>query len=181
MFEILFLLGLLGWLGALLVEYLYALPSFGSLAAGVLFCPVVAGFDYLTEKRRIRLDGVGTSRQATPPELFYWPWRRARLLRQVCAYGIGAIPCWWALLRFPIGSQQLQIALLGLGASALAVLTTGRFLSRLFLYFNASQWFDRMTPWIVGYCRRTLYRISDNPEFLGDPSFDQKPSGEKID
>ncbi len=181
MFEILFLVGLLAWLGAMLLEYLYTLPSFGTVAIGALLCPLVAAVDYLREKKRNCLQGVGRSRSANPPERFYWPWRRARLRRSIGWNALIAGSAWCAVFFYPAGRGEPRAAWIGVAVGMLAILVTGRGLSRTILYFQACQWFDRMTPWIVGFCRRTLYRLSDNPEFLEDPSFDRKPSGKKID
>ena len=45
--------------------------------------------------------------------------------------------------------------------------TTARLIAWSVIYVRASHWFNRMAPWAVGLCRNALYRLSENPEFLG--------------
>jgi len=180
MVEILFVIGLLGWLGGMLFEYLYTLPGFATLMTGFLLVPVVAAIDYASVREQIALRGIGRAREATPPEKFYWPWTRARLLTGCIWYAPLAVAGWLTAFLRPIGVDGVWGLVLAIGAGLVAILSTGRWVSRCLLYFNACQWYDRMTPWFMGYFRRTMYRLSENPEFLGDETFHTKPSGEKI-
>ena len=59
------------------------------------------------------------------------------------------------------------VSLAGWLAGGLAIISTSRFIAASVVYVRASQWFDKMAPWAVGICRRTMYRLSDNPDFLG--------------
>jgi len=171
MVEILFVIGLLGWLAAMLFEYLYTLPSFGTVVTALLVPPIVAAVEYYRKKEAWHLQGIGTARSATPPERFYWPWRRDKLFFGAMSQWAIALPLWVLAFWFPVAGEQAGEALVGVTTTGMAAWLTGAGLGRLLLHFHASQWFDRMTPWIAGFCRRTLYRLSDNPEFLGDPTF----------
>ena len=46
------------------------------------------------------------------------------------------------------------------------------------LFFKASQWFDAMSPNLVGLLRRAMYKLSDNYEYLGRKKRD--PEKEKV-
>jgi hypothetical protein len=46
------------------------------------------------------------------------------------------------------------------------------------LFFNASQWFDAMSPSIVGIVRQAMYKLSDNYEYLAPKRRD--PEKEKV-
>ena len=64
-------------------------------------------------------------------------------------------------------------------ANALAGTWTGaRLLSSTSLFIRASQWFDAMSPNVVGLLRRTMYRLSDNYEYLGEQRRD--PEKERV-
>ncbi len=58
------------------------------------------------------------------------------------------------------------MSLAGWAAGLLAIFATARLAAYGTVYVRASHWFDRMAPWAVGICRRTLYRLSQNPDFL---------------
>ena len=72
---------------------------------------------------------------------------------------------WWVALDFPANLMLDARSLTGWASGAVAIFATGRFVARVIVYLRASHWFDRMAPWAVGVCRRTMYRLSDNPDF----------------
>ena len=178
MLEILFIFGVMGWLSGLAWEFLSGLAAFPTILAAFAAVPLIASADYLSTIHHLELAGLDESRVPVPPERFYWTLHRSQLLRTLGWSGPLAILAWWIALDFPADLALDSRSLLGWTSGALAIFATARFVARAIVYVRASHWFDRMAPWAVGVCRRTMYRLSDNPDFL-DPANPKRRETEK--
>jgi hypothetical protein len=178
MFEILFIFGVFGWLLGQLWEYLSALAAFPTLLTAFALIPLLAYGDFLALLRRLDLEGIQSDRLPVPPERFYWPVRRARLRLMCLGMTVLAAPSWVGAMEWPASSAWDRVSLAGWIAGAVAILSSARALSSGIVYVRASQWFDKMAPWAIGFYRNTMYRISDNPDFLG-PADAQREKKEK--
>ena len=167
MFEILFIFGVLGLLLGHLWEYLGNLPAFPTLLTAFFAVPLLARGDYLHLLERFRLEGVAQHRLPVPPERFYWTLQKSRLRQAVCWLPLVAGAAWWVALRWPAQLAWSVRSGAGWGAGLIAIVATARLIAAGTLYVRASQWFDRMAPWAIGFYRTTMYRISENPDFLG--------------
>jgi hypothetical protein len=178
MFEILFMMGMLGLLLGHFLEYLSGLPAFPTLLTAFFAVPLLARADYLTLLERFRLEGLAQDRLPVPPERFYWTLQRRQLRRAVCVLPVMAAVTWFCALRWPAAAELSVASTAGWGTGLLAILSTARLLAAATLYVRASQWFDKMAPWAIGLYRTTMYRISENPDFLG-PENPQRQEEEK--
>jgi hypothetical protein len=167
MFEILFIFGVLGLLLGQLWEYLSALPAFPTLLTAFFAVPLLARADYLSLRERFRLEGIAQDRLPVPPERFYWTLQRSQLRNVACLLPLVVVAAWFVALRWPAALACDLTSLAGWSAGLLAILSTVRLVAAATLYVRASQWFDKMAPWAVGLYRTTMYRISENPDFLG--------------
>ncbi len=167
MFEILFIFGVFGWLLGELWEYLSALAAFPTLLAAFVLIPLLAYGDFLSLLRRLDLEGIQSGRLPVPPERFYWPARRARLRLMCLGMGALAVASWVGALEWPASAAWDRISMAGWITGASAILASARAISAGIVYVRASQWFDKMAPWAIGFYRSAMYRISDNPDFLG--------------
>ena len=174
MVEILFVLGLLGVLVVYTFEYLAALAAAPTLLAGVCLVPMLAAWDYIHAVHLMQLEGVQTRRgdrrrrAPVPPERFFWVLNSQRLQRQLLWLAPISLLGWVLALRCPAGLALEPEALAGWGFGAISIVATARLCARGILYWRASQWFDQMRPGVVGFYRRTMYQLSENPEFLGE-------------
>ena len=166
MFEILFIFGAFGWLLGAACEYLSGLPAFPTILTGFLLIPLLSCADYLETLNKLELAGLHQRRDPVPPERFYWTLHRARLLRVIAWMTPIALVSWTAAIWWPAAFSPDTASLIGWVAGLVAVVSSTRLTSHCAAYIRASRWFDKMAPWAVGVCRRTLYRISDNPDFL---------------
>jgi hypothetical protein len=178
MFEILFIMGALGLLLGHFLQYLSSLHAFPTLLVAFFFIPLLARGDYLDLLERFRLEGLAEDRLPVPPERFYWTLQRSRLRQAVCWLPVVVALAWFVALRWPAALELNVASAAGWGAGVLAVLASARFLAAATLYVRASQWFDKMAPWAIGLYRTTMYRISENPDFLG-PENPQRKEEEK--
>jgi hypothetical protein len=178
MFEMLFILGALGLLLGHFLEYLSGLPAFPTLLAAFFVIPLLARGDYLALLERFRLEGLAQDRLPVPPERFYWTLQRCQLRQAVCLLPAVVALAWFVALRWPAALGLSVASAAGWGAGLLAIVSTARLLAAATLYVRASQWFDKMAPWAVGLYRNTMYRISENPDFLG-PENPQRKEEEK--
>ena len=167
MMEILFLFGLMGLLLGHLWEYLGTLEAFPTILAAFAAVPLLTCTEYLTTLHRYELEGLNTSRAPVPPERFYWSMHRTRLGRTVLWSGPVSALAWWGAVEWPAKMSGSVVSLSGWLAGAAAIFCTSRFLASSVVYIRASQWFDKMSPWIIGFCRQMMYRLSENPDFLG--------------
>ena len=166
MLEILFIFGLLGLLLGTFLEYLASLQGFPTILTAFFVVPMLSWALYLELLRRFELEHIGAPRPPVPPERFYWTLHRTRLRITLLVSLPLAIVAWTAALEWPASLEPTSGSLSGWLAGATAILSTTAFASCLTIYVRASHWFDKMTPWAVGACRRSLYRISGNPDFL---------------
>ena len=166
MFELLFIFGALGWALGAAWEYLWTLRALPALLAGALVIPLLCWADFLNLLRRWDLASL-ERREPVPPERFYWDLRKARLRRTIWLLAALVPACWGAVMMSPPALSYQAASLAGWAAAAIAMPGTAHLLASGAIYVRASQWFDRMAPWAVGVCRRAMYRLSDNPDFLG--------------
>ena len=92
-----------------------------------------------------------------------------------------SIPCalaWFNAALLPASLDVNLISVVGWLNSLVGILTLSRVVSATALFFNASQWFDSMSPTLVGLFRRLMYKLSDNYEYLGQKKRD--PEKEKV-
>lgn len=169
MFELIGIFAVIGWLVVLLIQYLYGLAFFWTVAVGTVIIPVGAYLDRQSAQGRFRLGFIRETRQPVPPERFLWPLIREAMGRRACLYvGIG-LTAWGITLIFPAAWNVDGASIAGWIAAPVAYFASWKAASLITLYFQASQWFSAMTPGIVGFARRLLFRLSDNPEHLGRP------------
>ena len=166
MFEILFIFGAFGWLLGAACEYLSGLAAFPTILTGFILVPLLSCADYLETLNKLELAGLHQRRDPVPPERFYWTLHRSRLLRHIGWMAPAAALSWTAAIWWPADFSLAAASVTGWIAGLIAVASTTRFTSHCAAYIHASRWFDKMAPWAVGFCRRTLYRLSDNPDFL---------------
>ncbi len=169
MLEILFIFGLLGLLVGEAWEYLCSLAAFPTILTAFVAVPLVACADYLSTVHRLELAGLNQPRAPVAPERFYWLLHKPQLRRSLGWSGSLAVGFWAAAIEWPAELTCEASSLVGWMTGALAIASTARFGAHGVVYVRASHWFDKMTPWAVGLCRRTMYRLSDNPDFL-DPA-----------
>jgi hypothetical protein len=178
MFELLFIFGVFGLLLGELWEYLAALPAFPTLLTAFFVIPLLTGADYFNLRERFRLEGLAQDRLPIPPERFYWTLQRRQLRHVVCLLPFVVTGAWFVALRWPAEIAFSVPSIAGWSAGFLAIVSTVRLIAAATLYVRASQWFDKMAPWAIGVYRTTMYRISENPDFLG-PANPQRQEKEK--
>ena len=166
MFELLFLCGLFGLMLGAIWEYVTALPAFPTILVASAAIPLLAWADYLQLVQRLELGGMSRRRAPVPPERFYWSLGRSQLGTMLAYSSALGIAAWAVAIEFPAAIAPTGSAIAGWTAGAVAIVASARVWSSRIAYVRASQWFDKMTPWAVGFCRRSLYRLSDNPDFL---------------
>ena len=166
MFEILFIFGLLGLLLGTLCEFLASLAAFPTLLTAGVVVPLLGWVVYLEMLPRFGLHGINQPRPPVPPERFYWTLHRARLRLALACLGPLSVGAWAAALAWPAELAWTGSSLTGWLAGALAIVATALLAACATIYVRASHWFDKMAPWLVGACRRSLYRMSENPDFL---------------
>ena len=75
--------------------------------------------------------------------------------------------------RFFQPPAELSLAsIVGWLNAFVGIVTLSRVISAATLFFKASQWFDAMSPKIVGLLRHAMYKLSDNYEYLGSKKQD---------
>ena len=180
MMEILFLFGALGWLLGSCWEYLGTLDAFPTILVAFAAVPLLSCADYLTTLHRFELEGLDAQRGPVPPERFYWTIHRGQLRRALVLSGPLTLAAWAAAVEWPAALVSTPASLIGWISGGLAILATSRFIAASVVYVRASQWFDKMAPWAVGYCRRMMYRLSENPDFLGPENPSRKEKEKSI-
>ncbi len=180
MFELLFLCGVFGLMLGAIWEFVTALPAFPTVVVGCAAIPLLAWSDYLRLVRDLELGGMSRHRPPVPPERFYWTLGRSRLRSMLGWSGALAVISWTVAILYPADLVATHTAVVGWTAGALAILASARFWSSAIAYVRASQWFDKMAPWAVGFCRRSLYRISENPDFLAPDDLHRRDKEKSI-
>ncbi len=178
MVEVLGVFGFLSWLFVTFCEWLSCLAFFPAVVLGCILIPVLAGRDYRQLARKWQLQGMFAHREPVPPERFYWGARANKLGWRASLLSAATILAWWNAATFPASLTVTPEAILGWLNAIAGILTSSRLVSLLILFFRASQWFDAMTPDVVGLFRRTMYRLSDNYEYLGQKKRD--PEKEEV-
>lgn len=167
MLEILFIFGLIGLGLGMAWEYLSSLAAFPILIAGMFAVPLLSWADYLATLQRLALERLGRAEEPIPPERFYWNLRKARVLAALPLLALIAGVAWTVAIRSPADASPTAGSIIGWVSGAIAMGSTARLIAWSVIYVRASHWFNRMAPWAVGLCRNALYRLSENPEFLG--------------
>ena len=178
MVEVLVIFGLLGWLFLTFLEWLSTLPVFPAIFVAVVVCPILSARDYLLMIGRWKLRGICSKRDPIPPERFYWIIQQPRLGRMIFLFAIPCALAWCNAALLPASLTVNFASIVGWLNAFLGILTLSRVISATALFFNASQWFDAMTPTLVGLLRRAMYKLSDNYEYLGQKKRD--PEKEQV-
>lgn len=171
MFELLFVIGLMGLGLVQLGEWAASAPCFFSIVILVLVSPLVYVLEYERVRSRL-IPQVLASAQPLPPERFYWKAESRRMLRQIAILPVVAALGWSLVFQFPSDSSWNWLGTL------LALAGTAPMLARVSLYISISQHFNRMKPNVIGWMRRMMVRISDNPDYYDnepDPRQPRKP------
>lgn len=178
MFELLFLVGLVGILTVAAWEWIAAQPAMGTIVAGLFFLPMVACYEFSRLSRRFDLPPrrLREFRAPNPPEDFYWDLRRTRLLRASVALLPLSLLAWWLALLVPALPQLTLDSVLGWLAGAAAIYLGARFCALSLVYWHCSQWHHPMRPAPAGWYRRLMFWLSEDAEFLGRMD---KPAQEK--
>ena len=161
--------GLLGLLLGTVCEFLASLAAFPTLlTAFAVVVPLLGWAVYLELLPRFGLGGINQPRSPVPPERFL-------LDSPACAAaprdpGVPRSPGRWAHGRRPWNGPpnsrgRARPSPAGWPAPP-RLIATALLVACATIYVRASHWFDRMAPWVVGACRRSLYRMSENPDFL---------------
>jgi hypothetical protein len=175
MVEVLVIFGLVGWLFLTLLEELSKVPFFPAIVAAAILCPILSRRDYLNLIRAWKLRGIFSKREPIPPERFYWVSQKPRLRRVIRLCGILSVFAWWNTAVLPASCEASLPSIVGWLNALVGIMTLSRAISAATLFFKASQWFDAMSPKIIGLFRHAMYKLSDNYEYLGP----KKPDPEK--
>jgi hypothetical protein len=166
MVEVLVIFGLVGWLFLTFLESLSRLPFFPALVAAAVLCPGLSMRDYAHLRQAWKLCGMSLKRDPIPPERFYWISQRARLRRTYLLFGVLSALAWCNAAVLPASSEVDLPSIVGWLNALVGIVTLSRVISAATLFFKASQWFDAMSPRIVGILRQAMYKLSDNYEYL---------------
>ena len=167
MVEVLVIFGLVSWLFLTILEWLSSLPVFPAILLGAVLCPILSSCDYLQLSRAWHLRGIYSRRDPIPPERFYWIAQKPRLGRVVLFSSLLGALAWGNAAILPASLEVNLESIVGWLNAIVGILTLSRAISAATLFFKASQWFDAMSPKFIGLLRQTMYRLSDNYEYLG--------------
>ena len=174
MVEVLVIFGLVGWLFLTFLESLSRLPFFPAIVAAAIICPVLSRRDYLSLTRAWKLRGICAKRDPIPPERFYWPAQKPRLRQVILRCAILSTFSWCNVAILPASYEVNLASIFGWLNALVGIVTLTRVISAATLFFNASQWFDAMSPKFVGFLRQAMYKLSDNYEYLGPKKRDSE-------
>jgi hypothetical protein len=167
MVEVLVIFGLVSWLFLAILEWLSSLPVFPAILLAAVLCPILSNRDYLHLSRAWELRGISSKRDPIPPERFYWIAQKPRLRRVVLFSGMLSGLAWVNAAILPASLEVNLASTIGWLNAVVGILTLSRAISAAALFFKASQWFDAMSPKFIGLLRQTMYKLSDNYEYLG--------------
>jgi len=169
MFELLFVVGLVGILTVTAWEWIAVQPAMATMVAGLFLAPMAAWLEFHRLSRRYDLPPRAKRdfRAPCPPEAFYWSLRRARLLRQCIGLIPVAIVAWLLAVRFPAGAALDRSSILGWFCGAGAIYALARQCAVSCVYWQASQWLHPMRPAPAGWYRKFMFWMSEDAEFLG--------------
>jgi hypothetical protein len=174
MVEVLVIFGLVGWLFLTFLESLSRLPFFPAIVAAAIICPVLSRRDYLRLSRAWKLGGICGKRDPIPPERFYWLAQKPRLRQVILRCALLSAFSWCNVAVLPASYEVNLASILGWLNALVGIVTLTRVISAATLFFNASQWFDAMSPKFVGLLRQAMYKLSDNYEYLGSKKRDSE-------
>jgi hypothetical protein len=167
MVEVIAIFGCSGLLLLIFFGWLSGLPCFFTVVTALWVIPILSLCDYHYLRQKWNLSGIRPKREPIPPERFYWITQKSRLKRIIltCSVFSGVSACLAALFPVPVDFSLSAVfpwtnMLFGIAAMS-------RVISGTVLFFRASQWFDIMSPIIVGSFRKAMYQLSDNYEYLG--------------
>lgn len=168
MVELLIFLAMLGWAMVGVLDFLSSLAAFHTLAASAMAIPILTVFFYNHLLRSYRLTFLKTPRKFLPPERFYWPTQARTLKRGIFIASALTLVFWPIAIWQPATLSLNKESILGWSTGTAGTLTLSLLLARLWLFVQASQRFDKLTPSFVGALRRFMFWISDNYDFLGE-------------
>lgn len=175
MFELLFLLAIvvIGLIQGLL--WISGLPCAPTIAVAAACIPLAGGWLYHYLESRPEHAFVGRRQPPpVPPERATWAISRRRLrLGLLGAFLVGLATAPPALL-WPARWSLAPDSVTGWLSGAVAIAALSTLAGGGLFYLVASQRLDPMLPNPVGFLRRWAYRVSDNPEFLGESSPDRE-------
>lgn len=174
MVEVLAIFGFLAWLFKVFYEWLSSLPVFPAIAIAGVLVPIFVIWDYQYLSRAWNLRGIFAKRDPIPPERFYWSAQEPKLRAMVMWLSVAAVAAWWNAATLPAGGLLDVESVVGWMNALVGILAASRVISLVALFFQASQWFDSMTPNLVGLLRRAMYKLSDNYEYLGQKRRDHE-------
>ncbi len=165
MIEALFIIGLLGALMAFIGEFLGSLEAFPAICTGAALVPILFVSEYTRMLRAYDLQEI--RRDPLPPERLYWSFRGPALRLRTLGLIPISVVAWACAIGFPAASRLDRTSAIGWAATALAIAGTARMLAGTMVYFRGAQWFDPMSPALIGSYRRMMYWLSEDAEFLG--------------
>jgi hypothetical protein len=178
MVEVLGILGFLGWLFLVFCEWLSHLPVFAALVVGAVAVPILALADFRKNFRKLQVPGLYANREPIPPERFSWLLRRGWLQRSIGWSFAMAAGGWYNAAALPASLSFDVESVVGWLNAIVGIAGSARFFSTTVLFVHAAQWFDSMSPSLIGFLRLLMYRLSDNYEYLGQRKTD--PEREKV-
>jgi hypothetical protein len=178
MVEVLGIFGFLGWLFLVFCEWLSHLPVFPALVVGAVAVPILAVADFRKNLRKLQLPGLYANRDPIPPERFSWLLHRGWLQRSMGWSLVMAAVGWWNAASLPASLSFDLESIVGWLNAVIGMVGSARFFGASILFVHAAQWFDSMSPSLIGFLRLLMYRLSDNYEYLGQRKTD--PEREKV-
>lgn len=169
MFELLFVVGVLGILAVTAWEWIAAQPAMGTIVTGLFLVPIGAWLEFgrLSLCFDLPLRTTRDFRAPSPPEAFYWSLRRARLLRACVLLFPLALGLWVLAMLVPAAATLDRESVLGWLAGAGAIYLAARFCALSLIYWHSSQWLHPMRPAPAGWYRKFMFWMSEDAEFLG--------------
>jgi hypothetical protein len=178
MVEVLVIFGLVGWLFLTLLESLSRLPFFPAIVTAAVLCPILSRREYSSLCHASKLCGISSPRDPIPPERFYWVAQKRRLRRVIRSCGILSGLAWCNAAILPASYELNLVSVVGWLNAFVGIMMLSRALGAAILFFKASQWFDAMSPRMVGLFRHAMYKLSDNYEYLAPRK--QDPEKEEV-
>lgn len=173
MLELLGIFALLSWLLILLCQFLSHFDFFPSILVATLLVPALTFFFYSRLREKFLFHSITLSRTPLPPEMFYWNLYRQKLLNtgvQATSFsilsGILAFHC-------PVFSPDLLKSSIGILATLVFIPSLSTCIGSFSLYIKAAQWFECPHSQSLSLLRKSMYWISDNPDFLPAPSHEK--------
>lgn len=182
MLELAFFFAVLAWVVLLFFEWLSTLPAAATIFSLLVAVPVISVLRYDTLRRDWHLDFLSSCQPVLPPQRYNWWLYRKRVLRSLCLLPLAGLPLFFVAIIMPARWLLAPVSLAGWIAAIGAGFAFAEWFARAWLYLRSAQRMDCYAPNFVGWLRRLMYRMSDNPEFLGgDPvSAEEKQKMESI-